>query len=65
MEDKEVMTVKEAAEFLGLKPFTVRMYARKGTVPAMRLGGQWRFIKADLLAFLRSKGAQEQANGSI
>ncbi len=58
MQDKEVLTVKEAAEFLGLKPFTMRMYARNGTVPAMRLGGQWRFIKADLLAWLRSKGTQ-------
>lgn len=55
MIDKEVMSTEEAAEFLGLKPFTVREYAKKGLIPAKKLGKQWRFVKADLLAWLREK----------
>jgi excisionase family DNA binding protein len=65
MQDKEVLTVKEAAEFLGLKPFTMRMYARNGTVPASRLGGQWRFIKSDLLDCLRSKSSRPLADKAV
>ena len=60
MVDKEVMSTDEAAEFLGLKPFTVRKYAKKGLIPAKKLGKQWRFVKADLLAWLRGKGQGNQ-----
>jgi excisionase family DNA binding protein len=53
--DKEVMNTDEAAQFLGLKPFTIREYAKRGVIPAKKIGKQWRFVKADLLAWLRSK----------
>jgi excisionase family DNA binding protein len=62
MIDKEVMSTEEAGEFLGLKPFTIREYAKRGIIPAKKLGKQWRFVKADLLAWLREKdeGNQEE-----
>jgi excisionase family DNA binding protein len=55
MESKEVLTTNEAAEFLSLTPYTLREYAKKGVVPARKLGKSWRFVKADLLAWLRGK----------
>ncbi len=55
MQDKEVLNTEEVAEFLGLKPFTIREYAKRGTIPAKKVGKEWRFVKADLLAWLRSK----------
>jgi excisionase family DNA binding protein len=55
MADKEVMNTEETAEFLGLKPFTIREYAKQGVIPAKKLGKQWRFVKADLLDWLRGK----------
>lgn len=62
MIDKEVLNTEEAAEFLGLKPFTIREYAKRGTIPAKKLGKQWRFVKVDLLAWLREEahGNQEE-----
>ena len=53
--DKEVLDCKEAGEFLSLKPFTIREYAKKGIIPGKKIGKQWRFVKADLLAWLREK----------
>jgi excisionase family DNA binding protein len=53
--DKEVMNTEEAAQFLGLKPFTIREYAKQGIIPAKKIGKQWRFVKVDLLSWLREK----------
>ena len=55
MDAKEILTTDEAAEFLSLTPYTVREYAKKGLVPARKVGKSWRFVKADLLAWLRGK----------
>ena len=43
-----IMTIAEAAEYLGLHELTVRRLAREGAIPALKLGRQWR-IKRDLL----------------
>ncbi|MEJ2672991.1 MAG: Nif11-like leader peptide family RiPP precursor [Deltaproteobacteria bacterium] len=48
------MNCKEAADLLGVKPFTIRTYARRGVIPGKKLGNEWRFIKDDLLAWLRN-----------
>jgi len=58
MDSKEVLTTNEAAEFLSLTPYTLREYAKKGLVPARKVGKSWRFVKADLLAWLRGKEQQ-------
>ena len=59
---KEILTTDDAAEFLSLTPYTVREYAKKGIIPARKVGKSWRFVKADLLAWLRGKdeGNQEE-----
>jgi PTS system nitrogen regulatory IIA component len=43
-----VMTVAELAKYAGLQELVVRRLARDGTIPALKLGRQWR-IKRDLL----------------
>jgi excisionase family DNA binding protein len=43
-----IMTIAEAAQYLGLHELTVRRLAREGAIPALKLGRQWR-IKRDLL----------------
>ncbi len=58
--DKEVMNTDEAAQFLGLKPLTMREFAKRGMIPTKKIGKQWRFVKADLLAWLRDQGTPEE-----
>ncbi len=53
MQFKEVLNSEEAADLLGVKPFTVRTYARRGVIPGKKLGNEWRFVKNDLMAWLR------------
>jgi excisionase family DNA binding protein len=52
MEEKEVFDVKAAA-FLGLNPDDIRRYARKGLLPARKLGKRWLFHKAHLVEWLK------------
>lgn len=47
-ETKEILTPKEAARFLGIHLVTVYRLLKKGGIPAMKIGGQWRF-KRDFL----------------
>lgn len=38
-------TVEEVAEYLKLQPETIRSMARRGELPAIKLGKVWRFQK--------------------
>ena len=50
--DSPVMTVKECADYLQVHPSTVYRLLKRGTIPAFRVGSDWRFRKADLDAWL-------------
>jgi len=50
---KEVMSVRDAADYLGLSRNTVYRLVRSGEIPARKFGNQWRISKAVLDEFLR------------
>ena len=50
-----MMSIFEAAEYLGISEFSLRKMARERTIPAGKIGRQWRFKKEDLDAFLRQQ----------
>jgi len=39
---KQVMTVKEIAEYLGVHPMTIYKYVQDGKIPAFKIGASWR-----------------------
>ena len=43
-----IMTIEDAAKYLGLNPLTLRRLARAGKIPALKIGRQWR-VKRELL----------------
>ena len=43
-----IMTIDEVAEYLNLRPLTVRRFAREGRIPVFKAGRQWR-VKRELL----------------
>jgi len=45
---KEVMTLREASQYLGISPDTLYKYLSEDRIPAFKLGNRWRF-KKDLL----------------
>ena len=48
MAAKEVMTLREASQYLGISPDTLYKYLNEDKIPAFKLGNRWRF-KKDLL----------------
>lgn len=45
MEEKEIMTVKQVAEYLQMDDHTIYKLARSGQIPSIKIAGQWRFKK--------------------
>lgn len=58
MEQKDVLNVEEAAEFLSVSPWTIREQARTGRLPARKIGKEWRFSRQALLEWLGSQSPQ-------
>lgn len=47
--------VEEAAQFLGVKPATLRSWVRKGKgVPAQKIGKLWKFKRSELDSWVKS-----------
>lgn len=56
MSQKQWLTLREAAERLGVHPTTLRQWADAGLIPAFRTpGGHRRFAREDVEAFLRER----------
>ena len=52
-EDHEVLTADEAAALLRVSTKTVLGLARSGSLPGEKVGRAWRFVKSDVLAYVR------------
>jgi len=49
------INLEEAAEYLGVKPITIRDWIRKNNgIPAHKIGKQWKFKKSELDAWVNS-----------
>ncbi len=56
---REVMDIRQAAEYLGISSDSLYRYASEGTVPAFRLGNRWRFKRSLLDSWMvEQSGAQ-------
>ncbi len=50
-----LMTVPEVAAYLRLNPATIYRLAKEGSLPAFRIGRQWRFSREALDDWLRTR----------
>lgn len=63
---REVMDIRQAAEYLGISGDTLYRYASEGFVPAFKLGNRWRFKKSLLDAWMDEKsGVRPQASAGL
>jgi excisionase family DNA binding protein len=51
--EKEVLSLPEASDYLGVSDDTTRELAHSGKIPAGQLRRRWRFLKSDLNFFIR------------
>jgi excisionase family DNA binding protein len=60
---KEVMTLREASEYLGITPDTLYKYLSERKIPAFKLGNRWRFKKDLLDRWMEKKTEHTQLVG--
>jgi excisionase family DNA binding protein len=56
----ELLTTKEIARYLKLRPETVLRKVGKGEIPAIKVGGQFRFDKEQIEEWLRHKSTSKK-----
>ncbi len=68
MEEREILTVKQVAQYLQMDEHTVYRLARSGEIPSIKISGQWRFMKELIDKWIietsmqRAKGNKEGQN---
>ena len=60
-EIREVMDIRQAADYLGISPDTLYKYASESFIPAFKLGNRWRFRKTLLDAWMDEKSGVKAA----
>jgi len=52
---KDILTVKEVAEYLQVTERTLYRLAQEGKIPAFKVGNSWRFRREDLDQWIRDQ----------
>jgi excisionase family DNA binding protein len=60
----QIMTTKEVAEYLKLHEVTICKYAGEGAIPAIKIGGVWRFEKEALDKWIAG-GQNNRGTGTV
>ena len=58
---REVMDIRQAADYLGISGDTLYRYASESFIPAFKLGNRWRFRKSLLDAWMDEKSGVKSA----
>lgn len=59
---KEVMTVKEIADYLDVHPMTIYKHVKQGKIPAFKIGASWRISKTSIQKWMKEN---EQRKGGV
>ena len=57
-DSREVMNIRQAAQYLGVSPDTLYKYVNEQKIPAFKLGNRWRFKKSRLDQWMEEKSAE-------
>lgn len=58
---KQVMTVKEIAEYLDVHPMTIYKYVQGGKIPAFKIGASWRIRRDSIKKWIEE--SEKKKNG--
>lgn len=55
----EILTIKEVADFLKVTERTIYRLAAAKQIPAFKVGGSWRFSKADIAEWIKQQAVDD------
>ena len=58
-----IMTIGEVADYLKVTERTIYRLAGAKKIPSFKVGGSWRFSKADIDAWIKKQSEQDQGTG--
>jgi excisionase family DNA binding protein len=63
----DILTVQEVAKMLGLSEVTIYRLAKKGEIPARKVGRSWRFSRSAIERWIRKESAswEEELEGLL
>jgi excisionase family DNA binding protein len=62
MKTDEILTLKQVAEYLQLSPLTVYRLTKRGILPGVKLGNQWRYWKKNIEKIMKEPEALNPIN---
>lgn len=62
---REVMDIRQAAEYLGISGDSLYRYASEGFIPAFKLGNRWRFKRSLLDAWMVEKSGSRATHEAV
>ncbi|MFA5389106.1 MAG: helix-turn-helix domain-containing protein [Candidatus Omnitrophota bacterium] len=57
---KQVMTVREIAEYLDVHPMTIYKYVQDGKIPAFKIGASWRIRRDSIKKWMEENEHKNQ-----
>ena len=51
--NSEILTMEEVAKFLKIGKTTLYKLAREDKIPAQKIGREWRFLKSEIVAWMK------------
>jgi len=63
--DEEILDVTRAAKVLGVSTKTIYTLARKGEIPATRVGREWRFARKSLIDWVATGSEADQLSKTL
>ena len=60
---KQVMTVKEIAEYLDVHPMTIYKYVQEGKIPAFKIGASWRIRRESIKKWMQEN--EDKNHGGV
>ncbi|MGB6134097.1 MAG: helix-turn-helix domain-containing protein [Acidobacteriaceae bacterium] len=59
---REVMDIRQAADYLGISADSLYRYAATGFIPAFRIGNRWRFRRSRLEEWMDTQSGTVEAH---
>lgn len=60
----EILTIKQVADYLKVTERTIYRLAAAKKIPAFKVGGTWRFSRADIDNWIRQQSSVDQEDDS-
>lgn len=64
MQNPNIMTIKQVAEYLRISPRTVYKLVKEGAIPSFKIMNMWRFEQSKIDQWIHEKSEMNNFNGN-